>query len=109
MILVAGPFRSGTGDDPARIAENLAVIRSATLALFRAGHLAINGEDIALPLTEVAGSAQIGDQAFDEVFHAVDAAWSSAAMPSCASPATRRARTRWSRSRVRRDCPSTTT
>jgi nudix-type nucleoside diphosphatase (YffH/AdpP family) len=71
MILVAGPFRSGTGDDPARIAENLAAIRSATLALFRAGHLAINGEDIALPLAELAGSARVGDRAFDEVFDPV--------------------------------------
>jgi nudix-type nucleoside diphosphatase (YffH/AdpP family) len=71
MILVAGPFRSGTADDPARIGENLAALRSATLALFRAGHLAVNGEDIALPLAEVAGSSRVGDQAFDEVFHPV--------------------------------------
>ena len=69
MILVAGPYRSGTGDDPARIAANHAAIRRACLELFRAGHLPVNGEDLALPLAELAGSRSVGDAAFDEVFH----------------------------------------
>ena len=69
MILVAGPYRSGTGDDPDRIAANHRAIQQACLELFRAGHLAINGEDLALPLAELAGSRQVGDAAFDEVFH----------------------------------------
>jgi hypothetical protein len=69
MILVAGPYRSGTDDDPARIAANHRRIQQACLALFRAGHLAVNGEDLALPLAELAGSTRVGDAAFDEVFH----------------------------------------
>ena len=69
MILVAGPYRSGTGDDPTRIAENHRAIQRACLQLFRAGHLAVNGEDLALPLAELAGSTRVGDAAFDEVFH----------------------------------------
>jgi hypothetical protein len=69
MILVAGPYRSGTGDDPDRIAANHRVIQEACLELFRAGHLAVNGEDLALPLAELAGSTRVGDAAFDEVFH----------------------------------------
>jgi hypothetical protein len=69
MILVAGPYRSGTGDDPALIAANHRAIQLACLELFRAGHLAVNGEDLALPLAELAGSTQVGDAAFDEVFH----------------------------------------
>ena len=69
MILVAGPYRSGTGDDPALIAANHRAIQVACLELFRAGHLAVNGEDLALPLAELAGSTQVGDTAFDEVFH----------------------------------------
>jgi len=69
MILVAGPYRSGTGDDPARIAANHRAIQAACLELFRAGHLPVNGEDLALPLAELAGSTQVGDAAFDEVFH----------------------------------------
>jgi hypothetical protein len=69
MILVAGPYRSGTGDDPDRIAANHRVIQQACLELFRAGHLAVNGEDLALPLATLAGSTRVGDVAFDEVFH----------------------------------------
>ena len=69
MILVAGPYRSGTGDDPARIAANHRAIQQACLELFRTGHLAVNGEDLALPLAELAGSRQVGDAAFDEIFH----------------------------------------
>jgi hypothetical protein len=69
MILVAGPYRSGTDDDPARIAANHRTIQEACLQLFRAGHLAVNGEDLALPLAELAGSTRVGDEAFDEVFH----------------------------------------
>jgi hypothetical protein len=69
MILVAGPYRGGTGDDPERIAANHRAIQQACLELFRAGHLAVNGEDLALPLAELAGSTRVGDAAFDEVFH----------------------------------------
>jgi non-ribosomal peptide synthetase component F len=69
MILVAGPYRSGTGDDPSRIAANHRAIQQACLELFRTGHLAVNGEDLALPLAELAGSRQVGDAAFDEIFH----------------------------------------
>ena len=69
MVLVAGPYRSGTGDDPGRIAANHRTIQEACLRLFRAGHLAVNGEDLALPLAELAGSTTVGDAAFDEVFH----------------------------------------
>ncbi|GAB3305981.1 hypothetical protein GCM10027451_12710 [Geodermatophilus aquaeductus] len=69
MILVAGPYRGGTGDDPEKIAANHRAIQLACLELFRAGHLAVNGEDLALPLAELAGSTRVGDAAFDEVFH----------------------------------------
>jgi len=71
LILVAGPYRSGTGDDPDEIAANHRRIQQACLELFRAGHLAVNGEDVALPLAELAGSRQVGDAVFDEVFHPV--------------------------------------
>ncbi len=71
MILVAGPYRSGTGDDAALIAANHRAIQRACLDLFRAGHLAVNGEDLALPLAELAGSTRVGDAAFDEIFHPI--------------------------------------
>jgi hypothetical protein len=71
MILVAGPYRSGTNDDPARIDANVAAMTQASLDLFRLGHLPVMGEWFALPLIEAAGSAAIGDEVFTEIFHPV--------------------------------------
>jgi hypothetical protein len=71
MILVAGPYRSGTGDDPARIKANVDAMMDMALRLFRAGHLPVLGEWYALPLIEHAGSTRIGDEVFDEIFHPV--------------------------------------
>ena len=71
MILVAGPYRSGTNDDPVLIARNVQAMTDMALRLFRAGHLPVLGEWFALPLIEAAGSKKIGDAAFDEIFHPV--------------------------------------
>jgi hypothetical protein len=71
MILVAGPYRSGTDDDPVRIEANVAAMTDAALALFRLGHLPVMGEWFALPLIEAAGSTEIGDEVFTEIFHPV--------------------------------------
>jgi hypothetical protein len=71
MILVAGPYRSGTGDDPSKLAANVAAMEAYALPLFRAGHVPIVAEWLALPLAALAGSTRTGDAAFDEVFHAV--------------------------------------
>jgi hypothetical protein len=69
MILIAGPYRSGTNDDPALIRKNVQEMESYALPIFRAGHVPILGEWLALPLVELAGSSEIGDQAFNDVFH----------------------------------------
>jgi len=71
MILVAGPYRSGTGDDPVKIQRNVDAMLDASLALFRAGHLPVMGEWYALPLIEHAGSERVGDPVFDEIFHPI--------------------------------------
>jgi ADP-ribose pyrophosphatase len=71
MILVAGPYRSGTGDDPAKLQANVAAMEAYALPLFRAGHVPIVGEWLALPLAAQAGSQRVGDAAFDEVFHPI--------------------------------------
>ena len=71
LILVAGPYRSNTGDDPEKIANNLQVMTAASLQLFRLGHIPVTGEALALPLIEVAGSKQIGDEIFNEIFHPI--------------------------------------
>jgi hypothetical protein len=61
LILVAGPYRSGTSDDPNLIAANMRAMNEASLRLFRAGHVPVTGEAQALPLVELAGSQRIGD------------------------------------------------
>ena len=71
MILVAGPYRSGTNDDPALIEANVAAMTEASLEVFRLGHLPVMGEWFALPLIEAAGSNAIGDDIFDEIFHPI--------------------------------------
>ena len=71
MILIAGPYRSGTGDDPAKMAENVAAMEAYALPIFRAGHIPVVGEWLALPLVALAGSRRVGDAAFDEVFHPI--------------------------------------
>ena len=71
MILVAGPYRSGTNDDPKLIAANVRAMTEMALRLFRAGHLPVLGEWFALPLIELAGSRQVGDAIFNEIFHPI--------------------------------------
>jgi hypothetical protein len=71
LILVAGPYRSGTGDDPAKMKANVSAMEELALPLFRAGHLPVVGEWLALPLIERAGSRRVGDAAFDEIFHPI--------------------------------------
>jgi hypothetical protein len=71
MILIAGPYRSGTNDDPALINRNVQEMESYALPIFRAGHIPILGEWLALPLVELAGSKTIGDEVFNEIFHPI--------------------------------------
>ena len=71
MILIAGPYRSGTGDDPEKMAANVHLMESFALPIFRMGHIPVLGEWFALPLLQLAGSKQIGDEAFNEIFHPI--------------------------------------
>jgi hypothetical protein len=71
MILIAGPYRSGTNDDPSLIQRNVQEMQSYALPIFRAGHIPVLGEWLALPLADLAGSKTIGDNAFNEVFHPI--------------------------------------
>jgi hypothetical protein len=71
FILVAGPYRSNTGDDPRKIEKNLETMTQAALDVFRLGHLPVLGESLALPLIRQAGSRRIGDALFDEIFHPI--------------------------------------
>jgi hypothetical protein len=71
LILVAGPYRSGTGDDARKMAANLRQMERYSLPVFRAGHVPLVGEWLALPLLELADSRRPGDAAWEEIFHPV--------------------------------------
>ena len=71
LILIAGPYRSGTNDDPALMRNNVRIMESYALPIFRAGHTPVIGEWLALPLADLAGSRKVGDEPFDEVFHPI--------------------------------------
>jgi hypothetical protein len=71
VILIAGPYRSGTNDDPELMAANLRRLEAAALPLFRAGHLPLIGEWVALPLLALAGSQKPGDAAYEEILYPV--------------------------------------
>lgn len=71
VILVAGPYRSGTGDDPEKMRGNLRRLEEAALPLFRAGHVPLIGEWLALPLMQVAGSKSVGDAVYEEIAYPV--------------------------------------
>ena len=71
MILIAGPYRSGTDDDSEKMAANVHLMESYALPIFRLGHIPVLGEWFALPLVKLAGSTQVGDDAFNEIFHPI--------------------------------------
>ena len=71
MILVAGPYRSGTNDDPQLIAANVKAMTDSALKIYNIGHLPVLGEWFALPLVEAAGSKTIGDDIFNKIFHPI--------------------------------------
>ena len=62
LILIAGPYRSGTNDEPHRLAANLAVLEHAAWPIFEAGHIPMIGEWVALPVMRAIGST-VGDPA----------------------------------------------
>ena len=71
MILVAGPYRSGTNDQPELIEKNVMAMTDTALEIYRMGHMPVLGEWFALPLIHAAGSTQLGDEIFNEIFHPV--------------------------------------
>ena len=71
LMLIAGPYRSGTNDDPNLMQQNLNKLESVALPLFRKGHIPMIGEWVALPLILLAGSQKPGDQAWEEIQYPV--------------------------------------
>jgi hypothetical protein len=72
MILVAGPYRSGTDGDPTRIRANVDAMTRTSLELWRRGHLPVMGEWFALPLIEAAAGGGSDPAVADaEIFHPI--------------------------------------
>lgn len=71
LILIAGPYRSGTNDDPVLMQQHLNNLESVALPLFRKGHIPMIGEWVALPLIHLAGSVKPGDAAWEEIQYPV--------------------------------------
>jgi hypothetical protein len=71
MILVAGPYRSGTDGDPDRIAANVDAMTRVALQLYRRGHLPVLGEWFALPLIAQAEREGAEGDPFADLFHPV--------------------------------------
>ena len=71
LILIAGPYRSGTNDDAVLMQKNLDRLESVALPLFRLGHIPMIGEWVALPLLHLAGSKKPGDAAYEEILYPV--------------------------------------
>lgn len=66
IVLIAGPYLSGTDGDPAKIATNREALEAAALPIWERGHLPMLGEWLALPIIHAAGGREPGDA----VFHA---------------------------------------
>ena len=69
LILIAGPYRSGTGDDPVLMAANLTRLEEVAWPLFRAGHLPMIGEWVALPVLASAGATGPLDPLAEQVMY----------------------------------------
>tara|TARA_R110000868_G_scaffold124959_4_gene330130 strand:- start:64351 stop:64710 length:360 start_codon:yes stop_codon:yes gene_type:complete len=67
LILIAGPYRSGTNNDLNLIKKNMDKLESVALPIFQKGHIPMIGEWVANPLIELAGSKEVGDSIFNEI------------------------------------------
>lgn len=64
LVLIAGPYMSGTEGDAARIAANRAELERHALPIYERGHLPLIGEWMALPIIHSAGGKEHGDAVF---------------------------------------------
>lgn len=61
LILIAGPYRSGTDGDAAAIARNLEHLETAAAPIHRLGHVPMIGEWVALPTLRGLDAAEAAD------------------------------------------------
>ena len=66
LILISGPYLSGTDGDEAKIRKNLEVMEAYALPLFKKGHLGMVGEWAAWPVIKSAGGDTHSSPEFTE-------------------------------------------
>lgn len=71
MIMISGPYRGGTNDQPALIQQNLERLEAAAYQVFLKGHTPVVGEWFALPLMRMAGSKQVGDEIYNSISYPI--------------------------------------
>jgi hypothetical protein len=71
LILIAGPYRSGSNDEPELIQKNLDNMEAVALPIFEKGHIPMIGEWVALPLLRLVGSGKIGDSNWERIQYPV--------------------------------------
>ena len=64
LVLIAGPYLSGTEGDPQKIARNRERLESYALPIYERGHLPMVGEWMALPIIHAAGGREADDEPF---------------------------------------------
>ncbi|WP_133828044.1 DUF4406 domain-containing protein [Actinomycetospora succinea] len=69
LVLIAGPYRSGTGDDPVLLDRNLRRLEEAAWPIFAKGHVPMIGEWVALPVLSSAGADGIADPLAEQVMY----------------------------------------
>jgi hypothetical protein len=66
LILISGPYMSGTNGDEQAIAKNLQAMEDYALPIYRKGHLAVVGEWFAWPVIRQAGGVSHSSEQFAE-------------------------------------------
>lgn len=64
LILISGPYLTGTHGNPEKVAANLAAMERMALPIFERGHLALIGEWLAWPVIRAAGGLSHNDEIF---------------------------------------------
>lgn len=66
MVLISGPYMSGTNGDEVAIAKNLKAMEDYALPIFQKGHIAVVGEWLAWPVIRQAGGETHSSPQFSE-------------------------------------------
>lgn len=71
LVLIAGPYLSGTDGDPARIEANLRRLEAPSWPIYQRGHLPMVGEWLAWPVVRGAGGRTHDDAVFRQLQYPV--------------------------------------